>query len=483
MSIEPYDWRLAFPLLEERDGYLTKLKYKIEAMKKTTGKKVVLASHSMGGMLVHFFFKWVTTPEIYGGGGGGKKWVNEHIHAYSNIAGSHLGVHKATSALLSGEMRDTIILGTIGAMAEQFFGRKLRKDLWNTWGSLWSMLPKGGDRIWGVGADLCFNVTDPTNDSFCKYYEPASKRKNKKNPPNFIPFMHLKDSDEAQEDEENCGVDDDDNSLRKNETIFEIPHDDSGINAAITKFASKETHAFSEVQEFLQEWGAGLGPSLASAKLYADYGETKKKQRNKPKLEWMDVSQTPLPYAPNLKIYCQYGVGLDTERAYFYKFNNEEAENAAQENGSTKSTRDINVELPFVLDLDVDDPERNTKHGMKFVDGDGSVSLLSLGYVCADAWTRRSSGLNPSGTKVVTLEYMNKNEFTADDPFRGGPRSAEHVDILGNTGMMEDFLRVVSDFNPPKENKIESNLLEIAKEINAHPNGGFFKNKRRKHLL
>lgn len=117
MSIEPYDWRLAFPLLEERDGYLTKLKFKIEAMKKTTGKKVVIASHSMGGMLVHFFFKWVTTPEVDGGGGGGKKWVDEHIHAFSNIAGSHLGVNKATSALLSGEMRDTVILGTIGAMA------------------------------------------------------------------------------------------------------------------------------------------------------------------------------------------------------------------------------------------------------------------------------------------------------------------------------------------------------------------------------
>ena len=31
MSIETYDWRLAFPKLEERDGYLTKLKYKIGA--------------------------------------------------------------------------------------------------------------------------------------------------------------------------------------------------------------------------------------------------------------------------------------------------------------------------------------------------------------------------------------------------------------------------------------------------------------------
>ena len=71
MIIEPYDWRMAFPLLEERDGYMTNLKYKIEAMHKSSGKKVVMTSHSMGAQLCHFFFKWVTTKEQDGGGGGG----------------------------------------------------------------------------------------------------------------------------------------------------------------------------------------------------------------------------------------------------------------------------------------------------------------------------------------------------------------------------------------------------------------------------
>jgi phospholipid:diacylglycerol acyltransferase len=136
-----------------------------------------------------------------------------------------------------------------------------------------------------------------------------------------------------------------------------------------------------------------------------------------------------------------------------------------------------NVELPFVLDTAYDDPERNIKHGMRFSDGDGSVPLLSLGYICADAWTRKDSGLNPSGTKVVTLEYKNQAEFVADDPFRGGPRSADHVDILGNLGMTEDFLRVVSDFNPPTESNIVSNLREYAKAINEHPRGGIFKKR------
>ena len=82
MSMESYDWRLSFPKLEERDGFFTKLKYKIEAFHKVTGKKIVLTSHSLGVLLVHYFFAWVSDQE--------PDWVDKHIHAYINIAGAHL---------------------------------------------------------------------------------------------------------------------------------------------------------------------------------------------------------------------------------------------------------------------------------------------------------------------------------------------------------------------------------------------------------
>lgn len=432
MSIEPYDWRMAFPLLEERDGYMTKLMYKIEAMHKSSGKKVVLTSHSMGAQLVHFFFKWVSTPRRDGGGGGGKKWVDEHIHAYTNIAGSHLGVTKAASALLSGEMRDTAIIGTIGAMAEQFFGRKMRKDLWNTWPSLWGMFPKGGDRIWDIGADVC-NMTDPDpEDPFCQQFADDSTTSDTEK--KTIPLLFLKASeDEGKDsDDEDCVTDLANQTRCQNETIFEIPHDDSAMNAAISAFARGKQHSTGEVFNFLRDYGAGIGPDLASSKLYNNYGDIKAKQRNKPKVEWLDTTLTPLPYAPNLKIYCMYGVGLDTERAYYYKVNNDGTLGMTDVENRSQHPPKPNPELPVVLDMTVDDQQRKTRTGIRFSDGDGSVPLISLGYICNDAWTRKDSGLNPSGTKVVTREYMNRNEFVADDPFRGGPRSADHVDILGN---------------------------------------------------
>jgi phospholipid:diacylglycerol acyltransferase len=139
MTMEAYDWRLGMPVLEQRDGYFTQLKYRVEAYHKSSGKKVILTSHSMGAIVVHYFFAWVTESRNRGGGGGGKDWVDKHVHAYVNIAGAQLGVVKAVSALMSGEMSDTVMLGGMGNVVERFIPRKARKDLWSTWGSLWAV--------------------------------------------------------------------------------------------------------------------------------------------------------------------------------------------------------------------------------------------------------------------------------------------------------------------------------------------------------
>lgn len=54
--------------------------------------------------------KWVESePDAYGfGGGGGNDWVEKHLEAWVNVAGTLLGVPKAMTAFMSGEMRDTV---------------------------------------------------------------------------------------------------------------------------------------------------------------------------------------------------------------------------------------------------------------------------------------------------------------------------------------------------------------------------------------
>lgn len=427
MTMEPYDWRLSFPLLEERDGYLTRLKASVESMHKTTGRKVVLTAHSMGSLLVHHFFAWVTTPEKRGGGGGGKDWVDKHIHAYINIAGSHLGVSKAASALLSGEMSDTIMLGTMGSMVEQFYGRRLRRDLWNTWGSLWTMLPKGGNALWGPGADMCQSRS--AEDRLCP--EPASR---------LSPLIAVtRDVDDVLEN------------------VTE--RDGDPINMTLIEFHSRSEHSTEETLAFLSNYGGGFGPDLSSSRHISLFGEEKPSERT-----WHDPTRTPLPNAPDMQIYCLYGTGVETERAYYYGIN-EQSSNL--------------TDTPAALNVTYNDLSNNVKYGVRYADGDGSVPLISLGYICADAWNRPSSGLNPSKSPVYTREYLHREQFTVDDPMRGGPYSADHVDILGNVDMTEDFLRIVTDFHTEKvkEDRIVSDIRTIAAKINAHPGGGVFKKK------
>lgn len=154
-----YDWRLSPMMLERRDGYFTRLKSVIETLYSVHGERVALLAHSYGDTISRYFFEWVETPAAKGGGGGGKRWVDKHVHAYVDIAGPMLGIPKTIPSLLSGEMRDTAILGELegmlGGLLEtavgRFIGTQIKEvcDTFRTWGALWAMLPRGGAAVWG----------------------------------------------------------------------------------------------------------------------------------------------------------------------------------------------------------------------------------------------------------------------------------------------------------------------------------------------
>lgn len=441
MSVASYDWRLSFQKLEERDGYFTKLKHNIEAMKESTGKKVVLAAHSMGSNVMIYFFSWVTTPKEKGGGGGGRDWVDRHVRTFVNIAGPLNGVPKATPALLSGEMRDTtVLLGAFGSVLEQFFGRRLRKNLWITWGSLWAMLPSGGDALWGVGADMHGDDESSTETALTALVSFSDRSE----PP--IP-------QKAQPVE----VSADDN------------HEDGKSLAGLADNLLRQDHiSLGKLWLFLTQWGGGFGPVLSSTKYFSFDRSEKSSPRT-----WHDASRTPLPNAPSMKVYCLYGVGIETERAYYYRRNCDDL--VSESNEKSKTCSGSHSDPPFVIDTSIQDPERKVQRGIRFADGDGSVPLLSLGYLCADAWKRDDSGLNPSRSEVITREYPHRPEFLVDDPMRSGPYSADHVDVLGNLDMTEDFLRLVTDFGADElDTHIVSDILDIAQRINSHPNGGLY---------
>lgn len=147
IHLASYDWRLFYGDLERRDGYFTKLASAIENSHRLAGNKVAVLAHSMGSLVWLYFMKWVESPI---GGNRGKNWINDHVHAFVNIGGPLLGVPKSLPSIISGETRDTAQLGKFETyVLDLFFSKSERAQLFRSWGSLLSMLPKGGEAIWG----------------------------------------------------------------------------------------------------------------------------------------------------------------------------------------------------------------------------------------------------------------------------------------------------------------------------------------------
>ena len=64
--------------------------------------------------------------------------------------------------------------------------------------------------------------------------------------------------------------------------------------------------------------------------------------------------------------------------------------------------------------------------------------------------------------KVVTREYLHKSQ--AFDP-RGGPETADHVDIMGNTEMISEILHIASGAGESVREVVVSDIRQISKKF------------------
>lgn len=175
MYMAAYDWRISFQNTEVRDQSLSRIKSNIELMVSTNGKKVVVIPHSMGALYFLHFMKWVEAPAPMGGGGG-SDWCARHIKAVMNIGGPFLGVPKAVAGLFSAEAKDIAVARSVAPafLDKDVFGLQTLKHVMKmtrTWDTTMSMIPKGGDTIWGGldwspedGYDCCWKK-QRTNDT------------------------------------------------------------------------------------------------------------------------------------------------------------------------------------------------------------------------------------------------------------------------------------------------------------------------------
>ena len=396
-----YDWRLAYDKLEKRDQYFTRLKSYIELAVRSSNKKVVLISHSMGSQVVYYFLTWV---EADGHGNGGSSWVDSYIEAWINISGCMLGALKGVPAVLSGEMKDTAQLNAFAVYGlEKFLSREERAEIFRAMPGISSMLPKGGSAVWG-------------NSTWAPDDKPGQKV-------SFGTFINFKEKNSTQTPK-NLTVDESiDYLLEQSEPWYQdqIRH----------SYSHGVAHTAKQVEKNMKI------PS-----------------------KWINPLETRLPNAPHLKIYCFYGIGKTTERSYFYR-----------EDSDPFTKLNVTIDTAFSRDEVI--------NGIIPGEGDGTVPLLSNGYMCAKGW--KIKRYNPGGVEIKVYEMPHEPDRFSP---RGGPNTGEslsipmklctvisdsplgdHVDILGRSSLNDLVLRVAAGKGHLIEDHYMSNIKEYSERV------------------
>ncbi|XP_075474159.1 phospholipid:diacylglycerol acyltransferase 1-like isoform X2 [Primulina tabacum] len=438
MYMAAYDWRISFQNTEVRDQTLSRIKSNIELMVATSGgKKVVVVPHSMGALYFLHFMKWVEAPGPVGGGGG-PNWCAEHIKAVMNIGGPFLGVPKAVTGLFSAEAKDIAIARAIapGVLDMDVFGFQTLQHVMRmtrTWDSTMSMIPKGGDTIWGGldwspeeghdcglkkknnnGQTTAHNRTEDLTNSFhAKYGRIISFGKDVSN-------LH---SSEIERVDFRGAIK---GKNLANTTCRDVwtEYHDMGIGGvkAIADYKVYSADSILDLLQFVAPKMTKRGSAHFSYGI-ADDLEDKKYDHYK---YWSNPLETKLPNAPNMEIFSMYGVGIPTERAYVYKFSP-----AAE------------CYIPFQIDTSAEGGDEGPclKGGVYSVDGDETVPVLSAGFMCAKGW-RGKTRFNPSGIRTFIREYNHAPPLTLLEG--RGTQSGAHVDIMGNFALIEDIIKVAA---------------------------------------
>ncbi|XP_061948900.1 phospholipid:diacylglycerol acyltransferase 1-like isoform X1 [Populus nigra] len=437
MYMASYDWRLSFQNTEVRDQTLSRIKSSIELMVEANGgNKAVIIPHSMGVLYFLHFMKWVEAPAPMGGGGG-PDWCAKHIKAVINIGGPFLGVPKAVAGLFSAEARDIAVARAIapGVLNNGFQTMQHIMRMSRTWDSTMSMIPKGGDTIWG---DLDWSPEEGYTPMKSKQRNTDTQKASQDGPESEISqtkranygriISFGKDVAEAlSSDIERIDFRD----AVKGQSVANTScrdvwteYHDMGFGGikAVAEYKVYTAESMIDLLRFVAPKMMERGSAHFSYGI-ADNLDDPKYQHYK---YWSNPLETKLPNAPDMEIFSLYGVGVPTERAYVYKL-----------------SPSAECAIPFQIDTSADEQDEDSclKGGVYSVDGDETVPVLSSGLMCAKVW-RGKTRFNPSGSRTYIREYAHSPP--ANFLEGRGTQSGAHVDIMGNFALIEDVMRVAA---------------------------------------
>lgn len=161
-----------------------------------------------------------------------------------------------------------------------------------------------------------------------------------------------------------------------------------------------------------------------------------------------------------MRIYCFYGIGKPTERR-FVSFKVTEPRHLHTLSYYYRESRDLISRINITIDTSINGG--GSDHGIVVSEGDGTVSLISTGYMCAKGW--KIHRYNPANIPITIYEMP--HEPTTFD-IRGGPNTGDHVDILGRQRLNELVLRVAAGKGDQIEEYVQSRIREISDGVKIY---------------
>ena len=464
LTAAPYDWRLGLGGLEARDGYFTSLKATVEAMAATGvagdgpggggarhPARLVILAHSWGDTVARAFFAWADARE--------EGWTGRHVAHYANLAGPVLGTAKALPALLSGETRDTAELGAVATLLTEraFVPRTARAALFRSWRGSYGMLPIGGAGVWG---SLSGGAPDDT---------PAMRAAG-------LSFGALVTVRGLPVEGEGGG------GSAPEPTPLDVDGAAGLLLDALPGAAARHVAAAAAgvgatrppvalVARAVANGSLPMGKEEAGAVFIATAAAAGRPRACTPlDLDPLACPVIPPASAPAVSVYCIYGTGKPTERAFRYAWDAADGvpDWKMDVTASHPPPGPLEDHLPGGDDPNVARAARaigGLDRGVAVSDGDGTVPLLSLSTMCARGWVA-GGPLNPGRARVVTREVRHapRDALAALD-LRGGGQSADHVDLLGNEHVLEDIIALAAGKGGDLQDRWVSDARAIAARV------------------
>jgi phospholipid:diacylglycerol acyltransferase len=140
-------------------------------------------------------------------------------------------------------------------------------------------------------------------------------------------------------------------------------------------------------------------------------------------------------------------MGKPTERSYFYR-------------PSDNPLSSLNLTIDTSI---TETGESVIDHGVTLGEGDGTVNLLSTGYMCNKGWNIHR--YNPAKVQVKVFEMPHEPDRFSP---RGGPSTGDHVDILGRQSLNDLILRVAAGKGEDIKRYVVSDIEKYADKVKIY---------------